>query len=53
VVCWKHTYAVLSITSLVFLYFFCFSMLLYTLDQSVDLFLLKLFVNCLYRMNVV
>jgi hypothetical protein len=33
--------------------FFCFSMLLYTLDQSVDLFVLKLFVNCLYRMNVV
>jgi hypothetical protein len=28
-------------------------LLLYILDQSVDLFLLKLFVNCLYRMNVI
>jgi hypothetical protein len=28
-------------------------LLLYTLDQSVDLFLIKLFVNCLYRMNAV
>jgi hypothetical protein len=28
-------------------------LLLYILDQSVDLFLLKLFVNCLYKMNVV
>jgi hypothetical protein len=28
-------------------------LLLYILDQRVDLFLLKLFVNCLYRMNVI
>jgi hypothetical protein len=35
----------------IIVFFFLFMLLLYILDQTVDLFLLKLFVNCLYRMN--